>query len=175
MRKEVLATTALAGIGIAALALASRNKPLKTVGHVDLQRYQGKWYEIARLAHIFENGWTNVTSEYHMRDDGKIAVVNSCIKNGKAVSTSGLASVDDRKNNARLDMQIQWPFSGKYWIIALAPDYSYAIVGNPNRKSLWILSRKPVMDTMTYNHLVMLAAEKGFDIRKLVKTEQEVS
>ncbi len=175
MRKEVLATTALAGIGIAALALASRNKPLKTVGHVDLQRYQGKWYEIARLPQIFENECTNVTAEYHIRDDGKIAILNSCIKNGKAVSTDGIASVDDRTNNARLDVHFQWPFSGKYWILALAPDYSYTIVGNPNRKSLWILSRKPVMDTMTYNHLVMLAAEKGFDIRNLIKTQQEVS
>ena len=106
-------------------------------------------------------------------DDGSIEVKNTCIKDGKIKTAIGTASVDDKKTNSKLDVSFFWPFSGKYWIIALAPDYSYAVVGHPNRKYLWILGRKPVMDNMTYNHLVLIAAGKGFDIRKLVKTVQE--
>ncbi|MBS1519524.1 MAG: lipocalin family protein [Bacteroidetes bacterium] len=176
MKKEIIAGTALAGLGIAAFALATRNKPLKTVGHVELEKYLGKWYEIAKFPQSFENGCTNVTAEYSLRDDGKISVVNSCTKDGQPKTTEGIASIDDKESNAKLEVQFQWPFSGKYWIIALAPDYSYAVVGHPNRKYLWILNRKPIMDTMTYNHLVLVAASRGFDIRKLVKTVQtEVS
>lgn len=173
MKKEILAGTALAGIGIAAFALAAKNKPLKTVDYVELEKYLGKWYEIAKFPQGFEKGCTGVTTEYSLRDDGKISVLNSCMKDGHLKTTDSLASVDDKESNAKLEVQFQWPFSGKYWIIALAPDYSYAVVGHPNRKYLWILNRKPVMDSMTYNHLVLIAASRGFDIRKLVKTVQE--
>jgi len=173
MKKEILATTALAGLGIAAYAIATKNEPLETVGHVDLEKYLGKWYEIAAFPQGFEKGCTCTTAEYSLRDDGTIAVVNSCMINGNLKVVEGKASITDKKTNAKLEVQFAWPFSGKYWIIGLAPDYSYAIVGHPNRKYLWILSRKPVMDAMTYNHLVLVAAGKGFDIRKLVKTVQE--
>lgn len=172
MKKEIIAGTALAGIGIAAFAIATRNKPLKTVTHVELEKYLGTWYEIAKFPQNFEKGCTHVTAEYTLRDDGKIDIVNSCMKDGIPKIAEGIASIDDKESNAKLDVQFQWPFSGKYWIIALAPDYSYAVVGHPNRKYLWILCRKPVMDNMTYNHLVLVAAGRGFDIRKLVKTVQ---
>lgn len=172
MKKEIIAGTALAGIGIAALALATKNKPLKTVGHVELERYLGKWYEIAKFQQNFEKGCTDVTAEYSLRHDGKISVINTCTKDGRPKTSEGVASIDDKASNAKLEVQFQWPFSGKYWIIALAPDYSYAVVGHPNRKYLWILNRKPIMDSMTYNHLVLVAASRGFDIRKLVKTIQ---
>jgi len=174
MRKEIIAGTALAGIGLAAFAIATRNKSLKTVSHVDLEKYLGTWYEIAKFPQGFEKGCTNVTADYSLREDGKISVVNSCLKDGKPKITDGVASINDKESNAKLDVQFQWPFSGKYWIIALAPDYSYAVVGHPNRKYLWILNRKPVMDSMTYNHLVLVAAGRGFDIRKLEKTLQDV-
>lgn len=172
MKKEIIAGTALAGIGIAAFAIATRNKPLKTVSHIELEKYLGTWYEIAKFPQNFEKGCTHVTAAYSLRDDGKIDIVNSCMKDGLPKIAEGIASIGDKESNAKLDVQFQWPFSGKYWIIALAPDYSYAVVGHPNRKYLWILCRKPVMDNMTYNHLVLVAAGRGFDIRKLVKTVQ---
>lgn len=175
MKKEIIAGTALAGIGIAALAIATKNKPLKTVGHVELGKYLGKWYEIAKFPQNFEKGCTNVTAEYSLRDDEKISVLNSCLKDGQLKVIEGVAIVDDKISNAKFDVQFHWPFNGKYWIIALASDYSYAVVGHPNRRYLWILNRKPVMDSMTYNHLVLVAATRGFDIRKLVKTVQEAS
>ena len=174
MKREIIAGTALAGIGIAALAIATKNKPLKTVNHVDLEKYLGKWYEIAKFPQGFEKDCTNVTADYSLRDDGKVSILNSCLKDGEPKVAEGIASIDDKTSNAKLDVQFQWPFSGKYWIIALAPDYSYAVVGHPNRKYLWILNRKPAMDSMTYNHLVLLAAGRGFDIRKLVKTVQDM-
>ena len=99
-------------------------------------------------------------------------VKNTCIKNGKTKIAKGKATVADKRTNAKLDVQFFWPFTGKYWIIGLAHDYSYAVVGHPNRKYLWILGRKPQMDDMTYNYLALLAAYKGFDIRDLVRTDQ---
>jgi apolipoprotein D and lipocalin family protein len=175
MKKEIIATTALAGLGIAAYAIATRNAPLETVSHVDLEKYIGKWYEIAAFPQGSEKGCTCTTFEYSLHDDGSIAVINSCMINGKPKIAEGKVSVADKKTNARLEIQSASPLGGKYWIIALAPDYSYAVAGNPNRKHLWILGRKPIMDNMTYNHLVLIAASKGFDIRKLVKTVQEVA
>ncbi|MDB5022374.1 MAG: blc 1 [Mucilaginibacter sp.] len=173
MKKEIIATTALAGIGIAALALAARNEPLETVDHLELDKYMGIWYEIASFPKCSQKDCTCTTVEYSLRDDGKIAVKNSCMVDGKPKITEGKASITNKKTNARLNVQFSWPFSGRHWIIALAADYSYAAVGHPNRKYLVILGRKPVMDSMTYNHLVLVAAGKGFDIRNLVKTTHE--
>jgi apolipoprotein D and lipocalin family protein len=170
MKKELLATGAI--LGIAALSLRAQDKPLETVGYVDLQKYLGKWYEIAAFPQSFEKGCSCTTAEYSLNTNGTIAVKNTCMKNGRIKVANGKAFVTDKKSNAKLSVQFFWPFRGKYWIIALAPDYSYVVVGHPNRKYLWILSRKPVMNEQAYNHLVVLAAAKGFDIRQLVKTEQ---
>ncbi|MDB5133555.1 MAG: blc 1 [Mucilaginibacter sp.] len=175
MKKEILAASALVGIGVAIIALRAKNKPLETVKNVNLEKYQGKWYEIAAFPQSFEKGCTCTTAEYSLGDNGKIEIKNSCIKDGKTKVATGKASVADKKTNAKLNVTFFRPFSGKYWIIALAPDYSYTVVGHPNRKYLWILGRKPKMDSMTYNHLVLQAANKGFDIRKLVKTVQDIA
>ena len=170
MKREVLATVAL--VGLTAVALKAQNKPLATVGHVDLNKYLGKWYEIAAFPQSFEKGCSCTSAEYSLRPDGDIEVKNTCLKNGKTKTAIGKAVVKDKNTNAKLSVTFFWPFSGKYWLIALAPDYSYAIVGHPNRDYLWILGRKPVMDEQTYRMLVLNAADKGFDIRKLVKTNQ---
>ena len=170
MKKELLATAAL--LGIAAVALNAKDKPLETVGYVNLKKYTGKWYEIAAFPQSFEKGCSCTSAEYSIRPDGNIEVKNTCIKKGKVTTATGKAVVKDKTTNAKLSVQFFWPFSGKYWIIALAPDYSYAVVGHPNRDYLWILSRKPIMDDQTYRYLQVLAADKGFDIRKLVKTNQ---
>lgn len=170
MKKEVLATMAL--IGITAVAIKAQNKPLATVGHVDLNKYLGKWYEIAAFPQSFQKGCSCTSAVYSLRSDGSIDVKNTCLKEGKIKTATGKAVVKDKTTNAKLSVTFFWPFSGKYWIIALAPDYSYAVVGHPNRDYLWILSRKPVMDDQTYRYLVTTVAEKGFDVRKLVKTDQ---
>jgi apolipoprotein D and lipocalin family protein len=173
MKKEILAASVL--IGLTAIAVKAQDKPLETVKNVDISKYLGKWYEIAAFPQRFEKGCSCTTAEYSIKENGTIEVKNSCIKKGKPSGATGKAFITDKKSNAKLKVQFFWPFKGKYWIIALAPDYSYAMVGHPNRKYLWILNRKPVMNDQTYNHVAMLASSKGFDIRNLVRTNQDCS
>jgi apolipoprotein D and lipocalin family protein len=172
--KQILAASAAAaGLAAVAMIVRSKNNRLETVGHVDLEKYLGKWYEIARFPHSFEHGCTCSVAEYSLNEDGTIKILNSCMKHGRFDIAEGKASVTDKKTNAKLSVEFVRPFSGKYWIIALAHDYSYAMVGHPNRKYLWILNRKSQMDEQTYNYLLVQAASKGFDVRNLVKTEQD--
>lgn len=150
-------------------------KPLKTVDSVDLNRYLGKWYEIAAFPKRFEKGCTYTTAHYSLNDDGSIAVKNSCLIGEEEKSITGTAKVSDPESNAKLDVQFFWPFSGKYWIIDLAPDYSYAMVGHPDRNSLWILSRKPWMEKDVYKKLLISAMGKGFDISRIKVTKQRAA
>lgn len=172
-KKQIIAGTAAFGLtSIAALALYTKNKPLSTVQHVELDKYLGKWYEIAAFPLRFERSCSHTTAEYSRNNDGSIKVINTCVKDGKIKVFKGKATITDTKTNAKLAVQFQWPFKSRYWIIGLAHDYSYALVGHPNRKYLWVLGRKPQMDDQTYNYLITLAANKGFDVRDMVKTEQ---
>jgi apolipoprotein D and lipocalin family protein len=172
-RKEIITGTAAFGLtSIAALALYAKSKPLSTVQYVELNKYLGKWYEIAALPQRFERDCSHATTEYSLNNDGSIKVINTCVKDGRIKVSKGKATVTDTKTNARLALQLQWPFKTRYWIIGLAHDYSYALVGHPNRKYLRVLGRKPEMDDQTYNYLVNLAANKGFDVRNLLRTEQ---
>ena len=113
--------------------------PLKTVDHVDLNRYLGKWYEIARLPNRFEKKChRDVTAEYS-RDGQKIIVHNSCIQqDGKPNVAEGRAKVVDATTNAKLKVTFFWPFYGNYWIIGLDSEYRWAVVGEPGRKYMWI-------------------------------------
>ena len=174
MKKEILATSVVLGLAAAAaLALQhTTEKPLTTVNYVDIKKYLGTWFEIAAFPQPFEKGCSCTSATYGLNKDGSIIVKNRCIKGNQLKVTEGRATVTDRGVNSKLDVQFFWPFKGKYWIIDLAKDYSYAMVGHPNRKFLWILSRRPTLDDQTYNQLMVRAANKGFDIRRLVKTEQ---
>jgi apolipoprotein D and lipocalin family protein len=174
MKKEVLAASAaLASAAAITWIVKSRNEPLETVSYVDLHQYLGKWYEIARFPNSFEKDCFCSTAEYSMNEDGSIKVLNSCIKNGNLEIAEGRANIIDKRHRSKLKVEFGSIFTGQYWIIALAPDYSYAMVGHPNRKYLWILNRKPEMDTQIYNFLQVQAAGKGFDIRNLEKTGQD--
>ena len=148
---------------------------LQTVPFVDLQKYAGRWYEIAAFPQPFQKGCTSTTAEYSLSDKGYVIVENRCNKdsvNGRAAYIKGKAFVDKNSGNARLKVQFFWPFKGKYWIIDLSDDYSYAVVGHPNRKYLWILSRTPKMDEALYQQIILRLKEKGFDLSKLQKTTQ---
>ena len=151
---------------------------LQTVPSVDLERYLGKWYEIASFPQRFQKGCTGTTAEYSKRDDGDIRVINTCFKpnlEGAKKQIEGKAWVADKKTNSKLKVQFFWPFSGHYWIIELdEAGYSYAVVGAPNRKYLWILSRTPQIEESLYQNLVQKAQAKGFDIGKLNKTPQKI-
>lgn len=151
---------------------ASSHKELQTVPYVDLQRYLGKWYDIASFPQRFQKGCTCTTAEYSLNKDGSIRVRNRCLVEGKEKVRTAKAKVKDKKSNARLSVRFFWPFTGKYWIIDLAEDYGYAVVGHPSRNYLWILSRTPVMDAAVYQGILERLTRKGYDISRLEKTEQ---
>ena len=150
---------------------------LKTVEYVDIPKYMGTWYEIAKFPQWFEKGLVGVTANYSLLPTGKVRVLNSGYKNdfsGKLKTAKGKARVFDKKTNAKLKVSFFWPFAGDYWIIELGKDYEYVIVGEQTRKYLWILARNPVMDETVYNDILKRTAQKGFDVSKLEKNLQKL-
>ncbi len=155
---------------------SSNYAPLDVVNKVDIQRYIGKWYEIARLPFKYQEGCNCTTAEYSIIDSTTIRVINKCMKEGEVDDATGKAFVVEGSNNAKLRVQFFWPFRGDYWIIDLDENnYQYAVVGTPNRENLWILSRSKLMDEQLYNSLIDKCKTKGFDTSKLIKTVQECS
>ncbi|MEP7143990.1 MAG: lipocalin family protein [Ferruginibacter sp.] len=153
----------------------SKSKTLQTVPYVDLNRYAGKWYEIAAYPQRFQKGCTCTTAQYTATDRGYIIVENRCHKdsvNGKPSYIKGKAFIKKNSGNAKLKVQFFWPFRGKYWIIDLAGDYSYAVVSHPNKKYLWILSRTAKMSEVVYKEITTRLKEKGFDLSRLQTTKQ---
>ncbi len=149
---------------------------LPVVKHVDLEKYAGTWYEIARLPNSFEKGLKCVTATYRLREDGKIEVINRGHKIGEPGKTSkikGVARVPDKDQPAKLKVRFFWPFSGNYYILELEENYRYALVGEPSRKYLWILARDKELDDNIYESLLKKAEEMEFDSKRVVKTEQD--
>lgn len=156
------------------------SKPLPTVWKVDLQRYMGKWYNVARLPASFQDGCTHSTAVYKMLPDGTVSVVNSCVKDGKVKKVKGTARVVNPKTNAVLEVTFDEWFSafipkapkGNYFVLWLAPDYSAAAVGTPNREYLWILSRSPKLSPATYSQIVKHCQTLGYETDKLIVETQ---
>lgn len=149
--------------------------PLQVVPSVDLKRYIGTWYEIARFPNSFQEGCVGTSAIYTLREDGKINVLNQCRRgtlNGEISSAKGTAWVVDEKTNAKLKVSFFWPFSGHYWIIDLGENYEYAVVGHPDRKYLWILSRSLEMDEELYNRIIERLKLQLYDTSRLMKTLQ---
>ena len=151
----------------------SRLPPPETVAHVDLKRYAGDWFEIARYTHRFQKGCVDSRASYRLRDDGTIGVRNSCMRDGRLDTATGVARVADPATNARLKVSFFRPFWGDYWIIDLGDDYEYAVVSAPNRKYLWILSRTPRMDPALYDAITSRLRTQGFDISRLEQAVTE--
>jgi apolipoprotein D and lipocalin family protein len=156
------------------IAFAVSKTSLQTVPHVDLTRYVGRWYEIARYPMRFEKDCaSDVTATYTPLAGGKIELLNECRQaDGQVKRSKGTARVVDNRTNAMLKVTFFWPFSGNYWIIDLAPDYSYAVVGEPDRKYLWILSRSSQLTESVYGQIVTRVGELGYDPSRLTKTRQ---
>ena len=150
--------------------------PLATVPSVDLSRYSGKWYEIAKYPNFFQRGCAgNTTAEYSANPDGSIRVVNKSIgKNGKPMQVTGKAAVVPGSQNAKLKVSFGGPISGAYWVIALdEKNYSWAVVGHPSRQFLWILAREKMVPADTYRQILKLVAERGYDTSRLETTTQK--
>ena len=164
---------AIAG-GIYYYKKRSAKKELKVVDKVDLEKYSGKWFEIAAIPEKHEKGCSNTTAEYSLTEEGYVKVINSCNKDiidETENHVEGKAYPVKNSNNAKLKVEFQWPFKGDYWIMELDKDYKYAMVGHPDRKYLWILSRTNNLSTDIYNSLLKKAEQQGYDISKVKKTE----
>jgi len=148
---------------------------LETVPHVELARYLGTWHEIASFPQSFQRGCTATTATYSLRDDGQLDVINRCrlgSPDGKVKEARGRARIVDRVTNAKLEVSFFRPFWGPYWIIDLAPDYSFAVVGHPGRDYLWILSRSPTMSDDTYQKILARLRAQRYETSRLVRTVQ---
>lgn len=149
--------------------------PVRTVAKVDLQRYLGRWYQIAYFPTRFQpNKGGMVTADYSLDQKGKIKVVNTSYKDdaGKVIRDQAVAkawAVD--KTNARLKVKFVWFVSGNYWIVKLdEKNYSYTVVSEPKRKYLWILSRTPSMDKAVYQEITDFLSRNGWNLQRLVLT-----
>lgn len=141
-------------------------QPMPTV---DLSRYMGKWYEIARYPSRFERGCDGVTAEYTRRSDGAVDVLNTCRKGGPTgpARTAKARAWSRHPSNSRFAVSFFRPFKAPYWIVALDPDYRWALVGHPERAYLWLLSRTPVMADTDEQKALAEAARLGYDLSKL--------
>lgn len=167
--KKLLTFIGLLGI------MSCQSQDLVTVKSLDVSKYAGTWYEIARLPNKFEKDLEFVTATYELMENGKIKVINrgiSISKPDKKSEITGKAWVPNPDFPGRLKVQFFWPFAGAYWVIALDSNYRYALVGDPSRKYLWILSKDKQLNQETFEKLVQIAKENGFDTDKLLRVKQ---
>lgn len=170
---------------VATMALMLMLPDLKTVPKVDLQKYTGTWYEIARLPNRFQADCAgNVSAHYTLNPDKTIKVVNRCRAEGKSEpkKAEGVARVSEEDNGSNSVLEVRFAPAilsfldavwGDYRIIALDDQYQYALVGSNDRKYLWILSRSKSLDPAIYKRLVSDAAKQGFNTDKLMRTVQD--
>jgi apolipoprotein D and lipocalin family protein len=170
--------TALLPVALASAAGAQR--PVQTVDSVDLNRYIGEWFEIARFPNRFQRQCLgDVHALYALRPDGRLDVVNRCRTDDGISEARAVARVVDSRSGAKLKVRFAPAFLsfvpavwGDYWVVGLAPDYSWATVGSPDRKYLWILARTAAVGTDTYAAALEAARSNGFDVARLIRTEQ---
>ena len=167
----------IAGV-IAVAAPLTHGEAVTAVDRIDLTRYAGRWHEIARLPMFFERACDReITATYSLRADGSVGVRNACVeKSGKSRSAEGVAR---RPDPVKAPAQLQVRFApdwlsflpmvwADYWVIALDPDYRWAMVGEPRRKYLWILARQPHLDPATFEALKAKAQSMGYDLAPLI-------
>ena len=180
--REVLLRTidVVAALLVVSGALSASAPPVRTVPSVDLNQYAGDWFEIARFPNRFQRRCLgDVRATYARHPDGRVEVVNRCRTTDGETEARGIARVADEQSFARLKVRfapawlsflpLVW---GDYWIIGLAPDYSWAVVGDPGREYLWILARTPQLDDAAGAAARAVARNNGFDLTRLVPTPQ---
>jgi len=147
---------------------------ITTVKELDLQRYLGTWYEIARFDHSFERGLVGATATYSLRDDGKIKVLNQGYKNtldGELSVAEGKAKLTGEPG--KLKVSFFWIFYADYYILELDENYQWALIGSKSDKYLWILSRTPKLEDNVKNLILHYATKRGYDTSKLIWVEQK--
>lgn len=149
---------------------------MQPVSNFELNRYLGTWYEIARLDHSFERGLSKVTADYSFNDDGSVRVLNRGYDaaSGEWQEAEGRALLqDEAASTASLKVSFFGPFYAGYHVIALDPDYRWALVSGYSRDYFWMLSRTPTLDEATRNELVALAAAAGIAVDQLIWVAQD--
>lgn len=147
-----------------------------TVKELDLNRYLGTWYEIARFPHSFEKNLVGVTATYSLREDGKIKVLNQGYKNtlnGVLSVAEGKAKIPNKAEPGKLKVSFFWIFYGDYNVLELDENYQYVMIGSSSDKYFWILSRTPQMSPEIYEMLLEKARKRGYNLDKLVKVPQK--
>lgn len=140
---------------------------------VDLQRYLGRWYELARYEQGFQKDCEGVSADYALREDGMISVLNSCRKpDGKVSQAKGRAKIVDTATGAKLKVSFFGPFFGDYWVLDRGEDYSWAIIGEPSGRYLWILSREANPGEAAVDALIERTRALGYDTSMLRRTQQ---
>jgi apolipoprotein D and lipocalin family protein len=158
---------------------AQDNKPVKTVKYVDLKKYIGLWYEISKIPNRFQKQCVkSTTAKYIFEEDGDIKIINSCIDDeGEKDIAEGVAKVVDKKSNAKLEVSFVSflgirPFWGDYWIIGLDENYKWAVIGTPDRKYGWVLSREPTLTNDVMNEIEIILKNNGYKPESFIKSDQ---
>lgn len=147
--------------------------PVRTVAAVDLARYAGKWHEIAAFPMYFQRRCLgDTTAEYGVRDDGDLSVVNRCRTEDGFDEATARAWAVEGSGNAKLKVSFFWPFRADYWVVGLDDAYRWAVVGNPERRYLWILSRTPRLPGPLLEQALAAARAQGYDLSQLRYTPQ---
>lgn len=165
---RTLIAALLASLGGVALAAA----PVASVPAVDPARYSGKWFEIGSLPMFFQRKCIGDTTAEYTLADGVIAVRNRCRTESGFDESNGRATIVEGTGNSQLKVSFFWPLKADYWIIGLDPEYRWAVVGNPNRKYLWVLSRTPQLPPDQLAAALATATAQGFDLAQLRYTAQ---
>lgn len=180
LAKIAVGGVVLIGLGAATLAYA-QTKPLQTVDKVQLDRYLGVWYEIARKPMYFENKCNrDVTATYTLNENGNVIVSNRCLsKDGQLQQSIGEAFVQNAPFNTKLKVSflpeaIRWlsVARGDYWILKIDDDYQTVLVGEPRRKYMWVLSRSAQPDQAVVNEYLEYAKSVGYNLTDLIHTKQ---
>jgi apolipoprotein D and lipocalin family protein len=154
-------------------SVAAQAAPVTAVSEIDLAQYAGTWYEIASIPPIFQAGCRCTTANYELLETGNVSVNNSCRIASFPISIKGEARVANPEEPAKLKVRFFGAAEADYWVLSLAPDYSYALVGTPNRKAVWILSRTRTLEKSVFDELYAMAADQGFALGELKMTRQE--
>lgn len=175
MNKTFIILTILAACMMAACATmpVGNERVPEPAKQVEVERYLGRWYELARYENSFEKGCEAVTADYSLRKDGRIRVLNACrvgSTSGRNKSSEGKAKIVDGSGNAKLKVSFFGPFYGDYWVLDHAEDYSWSIVGEPSGKYLWLLHRKPRIDGVEKERLYDRIRGLGYDTALLRTT-----
>ena len=165
--RQILLLFLILGINSCKMSIS----PLETAAEINLEKYSGKWYDIAHFPASFLKGCDNITAEYSLTGKNYVGVFNRCIKNqSKEKSIRGKAFIVKGSNNAKLKVQFFWPIRADYWILSLDENYQYAVIGGPSRSYAWILARTPDPDEAVIKSMMDFLKRNGFRTEQMERT-----